>query len=322
MGKGEDKGGGGELIVGSFYMPHREMKHLKNLEASLAKIAENPNRNILLCGDFNCPDIDWENHIVPPGAPERLVQQKLVALAEEYGLHQVQEEPTRERNILDLVFTTNPTLLKASVSTPGISDHSIVISDFCVNPFRTSKIKRKCFLFNKANWEGLRQAATEISNRVSSLYADGADVNTLWKTFKDCLMEASDKNIPSVHRSNNNRIPWMNGKLHRLMKRKKRIYRKAKKSGQWANYRFVQKECKRTFRRAEWDYLNNVIQEGLSQNNSKPFWKYVKSKRQDNVGVAPLKENGSLCSDSKGKANILIQQFKSVFTRPSPPNSG
>ena len=55
--------------------------------------------------------------------------------------------------------------------------------------------------------------------------------------------------------------------------------------------------------------------EGLQNNNSKPFWKYVKSRKQDNIGVSPLKSNGQLVNGNKGKADILINQFKSVFTR-------
>ena len=56
--------------------------------------------------------------------------------------------------------------------------------------------------------------------------------------------------------------------------------------------------------------------EGLQNNNSKPFWKYVKSRKQDNIGVSPLKSNGQLLkNESKGKVDILINQFKSVFTR-------
>jgi len=45
-------------------------------------------------------------------------------------------------------------------------------------------------------------------------------------------------------------------------------------------------------RQAEWDYINNIILEGLASNNTKPFWQYVKAKRQDNIGVAPLKDGG------------------------------
>ena len=54
----------------------------------------------------------------------------------------------------------------------------------------------------------------------------------------------------------------------------------------------------------------------MEKNNTKPFWKYmyVKSRKQDNIGVAPLKERGHLINNSKEKAQILIKQFSSVFT--------
>jgi predicted double-glycine peptidase len=29
--------------------------------------------------------------------------------------------------------------------------------------------------------------------------------------------------------------------------------------------------------------------EGLENNSTKPFWRYIKSKRQDSCGIAPLK---------------------------------
>ena len=61
--------------------------------------------------------------------------------------------------------------------------------------------------------------------------------------------------------------------------------------------------------------MNKVIEEGLQSNNSKPFWKYVKSKKQDNIGAAPLKQKGNLITDAKAKADILVEQFQSVFTK-------
>ena len=57
-----------------------------------------------------------------------------------------------------------------------------------------------------------------------------------------------------------------------------------------------------------------MIEEGLRSNNTKPFWHYIKSRRQDSVGVAPLKDKSQLVSDSKSKAKILLTQFQSVFT--------
>ena len=72
---------------------------------------------------------------------------------------------------------------------------------------------------------------------------------------------------------------------------------------------------KRNLKKAERDHVNNIIQEGLNQNNTKPFWSYTKSKRKDNIGIAPLKNKGNLLTDAKSKANILLKQFVSVFTR-------
>ena len=47
-----------DLLVGSFYMPHREQKHLDELSKSLEKIENHNITNVVLTGDFNCPDID------------------------------------------------------------------------------------------------------------------------------------------------------------------------------------------------------------------------------------------------------------------------
>ena len=48
---------------------------------------------------------------------------------------------------------------------------------------------------------------------------------------------------------------------------------------------------------------------------TKRFWTYIRSKRQDNVGVAPLEINDDGVSDSREKANLLSNYFKSVFTK-------
>ena len=71
------------------------------------------------------------------------------------------------------------------------------------------------------------------------------------------------------------------------------------------------------FHKAETQYVNNIINEGLEKNDRKPFWKYAKAKKQDNIGIAPLRHKGSMTNDSKEKAKLYIlnDQFKSVFTK-------
>jgi hypothetical protein len=42
---------------------------------------------------------------------------------------------------------------------------------------------------------------------------------------------------------------------------------------------------------------------------------YVKSKKEDNMGISPLLSVGKLVSDSAHKAKLLVNQFSSVFTK-------
>ena len=67
-------------------------------------------------------------------------------------------------------------------------------------------------------------------------------------------------------------------------------------------------------RKARWNYINNKLQIALEQGDSGPFWRYIRSLKQDNVGISPLKDGGKLHTDSIKKAEILSNQFKSLFT--------
>ena len=75
-----------------------------------------------------------------------------------------------------------------------------------------------------------------------------------------------------------------------MTQRKARLYKHAKKSRQWSEYKLFQRQCKKAFKEAETNPKNDVINAGLQENNSKPFWRYIKSRKQDNIGISPLKK--------------------------------
>ena len=58
----------------------------------------------------------------------------------------------------------------------------------------------------------------------------------------------------------------------------------------------------------------------IMDENHKPkrLWSFIKSKRTNSCGVAPLKRDGIAYSDARMKANILNNQFTSVFTSEDP----
>ena len=66
--------------------------------------------------------------------------------------------PTRDSNILDLFFTTNPTLVKRVSNLPGISDHDIVQIQVNTSAKNLFQKPRSISLYKKANWDGIKQA--------------------------------------------------------------------------------------------------------------------------------------------------------------------
>ena len=77
----------------------------------------------------------------------------------------------------------------------------------------------------------------------------------------------------------------------------------------------AQKSVQSVLKQARWGYINDILQAGLDEGTSKPFWGYVRQKRQENVGVSPLKISRKLHVDSQSRYDILASQFKSVFTK-------
>jgi hypothetical protein len=62
-------------------------------------------------------------------------------------------------------------------------------------------------------------------------------------------------------------------------------------------------------------YMNDAISTDLKE-NPKRFWAAIKSKKQESTGVAPLKnKEGFIHSDTTSEAEILSEQFQSVYTK-------
>ena len=303
-----------DLYVGVFYMPHRNAKAINELNKSLDLLSKAGAKDTILAGDFNSPDIDWESHTVYSGAQDRELQHQLAEVMSSSSLTQVHNQPTRLSALLDLTFTSNPSLMKNSSSVPGLSDHDMVVTDFETKPQTSKENPRTYYKFRKANWERIKNDLTLLLTDITNDYENGKNVEILWTKFKNALKETIDKNIPSGTAKKRTRLPWIGNPLLKELKKKKRLYRKAKQSKNWIRYKAQQKLCKRELRKAEWKYINSTIEDGLRENNTKPFWNFIKARRRDNIGVSPLKEGGKLFSDPVTKARILLTQFKSVFT--------
>jgi hypothetical protein len=91
------------------------------------------------------PDIDWDEDDIKGGYTIKSshnysteINQLAIDLVEKHCLQQCVTEPTREKNILDLVLTTNENRVHKSDDMDGMSDHQMIITTVNARPKKVS----------------------------------------------------------------------------------------------------------------------------------------------------------------------------------------
>ena len=304
------------IYVGAFYRSQStDTSYMEHLQESLDKL---PNHaHVWLMGDFNLPDVNWVDNTFKPGGRYPGPSKKMMEIADNLNYQQIVDKPTRGNSILDLCFTSMPTLAQDVDVIAGISDHEIVRIDTLIKPQRSRPSKRKVYLFKRADMEGLADELNELNNSYRDEFVNQSTVEDLWTKFRDGLETAMDRHIPSKMSSSRFNLPWIDNSTRRAIRRKQRLYNKAKKSGSeesWNKFKTVRRSIDRGIRRAYKSYVSDVIGGSLSSNNTKPFWNFVKTKRQQAFGVGTLNTDNGIAASPKDKADALNRQFKSVFT--------
>ncbi|KAL8558639.1 hypothetical protein ACOMHN_022562 [Nucella lapillus] len=81
-------------------------------------------------------------------------------------------------------------------------------------------------------------------------------------------------------------------------------------------YKRLKRQIQRELRQKYWQYCSTLIVEDESDKPkpSKKLFSFVKSRKTEINGIAPLKESGKLITDNKQKAELLNRQFQSAFS--------
>ena len=241
------------LTLGCFYRPpDSKISTSEELAKSLDLMPKNSNQTIVLGGDFNLPGIDWDNGVVNPKAANKSQCELLLSSLDTHALAQIHKEPTREENILDLLITNKPGLIKSSHSVPGISDHCAVVTELDIDPpYRRTK-PRPVRQFKKANWEAIRQQIRSCWTFFSE-NSPSRSVNENWLKLKSILNQCLDKFIPTKMTSPRENLPWLSKSLLASIRKKASLYSKAKRTNKadlWAKYKLCKRQTQRAIRSA------------------------------------------------------------------------
>ena len=210
----------------------------------------------VICGDFNYPGIKWgESRSDAKG-------REFVELVEAKFMHQHVNIATHiSGNTLDLVLSSTENLV-GETSTEGrlgSSDHEII--KFLVEievPEECNTRKRD---YRKANWEEMRRKLqrdwrTELEEK---------DTEETWSIIKQRIHEAMEECIPWKNWKIRKKPVWMNGKIGRLIAKKKKLWKKSKETGERRDkeeYKKAEKELKKNVRNAKKNMEKKVAEEG------------------------------------------------------------
>ena len=141
----------------------------------------------------------------------------------------------------------------------------------------------------------------------------------MWKEIKEKLLNLMNDFVPTKQSTSRYNAPWINTEVKRITRQKKRAYNKARSSKKHRDierYKRLKVAARLACKRAHNNYIKDIVSPD-SQTNPKKFWSFIKSKRNDNSGVSPLKDpsSGITYSDSGKKADILNNKFSSVFNK-------
>ena len=174
----------------------------------------------------------------------------------------------------------------------------------------------KIYIWKSANTDELSKDVKHQTDKF--VLSTFNSIDDMWPNFKNILLNAMGKHVPCMLTSSRPTYPWITTAVRRGINRKNKAgmkARKTKKPKDRERYRKLKAQAQRTSRQAYGNYVHDIISPEQTE-TPKRFWSFIKSKKQDNSGAAPLRGNdGLIYSDSNNKADILNTQFKSAYTQ-------
>lgn len=311
-----------KLLIGNCYRPPASDEETDNGLCEV--IGKASQETAVIMGDFNY-HIDWETM-----EGERTQDKQFMEFVNDSFLQQHVTEITREESkyILDLVITSEENLVDNITVGEKFhrSDHQIIRWTLSLDEPAAHEIVQKRYNYFKADFNLVRSRLREkdLERKIGE-----TGVNESWNMLVNILNEVIDETIPTVKRMVKKRpwVTWIVQKRRRAKQKAWKKYSKFKKENDTRDpdiqdqinslkSKYVQKRNRsnQANREAVHEFESKLATN--VKNDSKSFYKYVRSRQQKKDRVGPLANaQGRVIIDDEETAEELNNYFGSVFSQ-------
>lgn len=308
------------LLVGVIYRPPNcDPVMTQNMYSLMQQAVKFNSTFKIICGDFNFPLIDWTNMHYPPSMDE------FVDILSENDLTQHITSPTREETVLDLVFSSNEELISnVDIIEPlGTSDHHMVWCEMegkllLTSDPNSSSSHRQLRDYKFADWV-MFQHQLQLVDWNSIFEQDSID--DIWAGFERAINKAISTAVPLKKVKQRLAPLWETRKVQVARQQRNKAERRYLKMKSASNKQ-KRRNATKTLQQVTQEAIRDFEEKIANNQDTKPFWHYVRSKCKSRVPVGPLisKDDGRLTTTPKECAQVLCKFFSEVFTTESVQN--
>ena len=153
-------------------------------------------RTVVITGDFNLPDVDWDYY----HGPDNFIYNSVLQFINSYGFTQYVNSGTRGSNVLDLLLADSSCLISnVNILPPiGTSDHSTVLfkMNLSVSTVDSNKEKQVYRHYTRADYDGLNSYLLSVN--WNGIFQHCFDIDNCWSAFLHVIDDAVQMFVPTV----------------------------------------------------------------------------------------------------------------------------
>jgi len=316
------------IYFGTCYRPpgqtdNEKTEFLDILETHLEQILSScrtSNHTLILTGDFNDRTTNWHST-----HPDSEIGTNLYDLLNSYYLSQLINEPTRNNNILDLLITNNPGLIIDSGTLDPLHDldHLPIYGKLNFHIKHNKPSIRNIWDFANGNYQELNDQLLQIPWGMVIGESDIDDaVEMMTALIKQCSNNCIPNKTVKIFPTDK---PGMTSKVKDLLKSTRRLQKRAQRTNNILDiekHQEKRREAKLAWQKAQDDHYKNIERKlQNSENNSRTYWKIIKSVicNRKNEAIPCIVDGDSIASSNTEKAEILNSFFAAQSTMPPAP---